>query len=118
VVPVKARAAKERRPTFSAEALDLFEELERVRSRRSEAFRDKSLRLARMLGLATEWWCSVTDVNERGPGPVHPEGYVAREAWFRCRAVRIQLLQAVRERRTTRKLEAAAEPPPPGRGLK
>jgi hypothetical protein len=112
-MPVKQRSAKARRPTFSAEALDLFEELERMRSQRSEAFRDKSLRLARMLGLTTEWWCSITHVNERGPPPVHPEGYVAREAWFRCRAVRIQLLQAVRERRTTRKLEAAAEHPEP-----
>jgi hypothetical protein len=113
VVPVKARAAKERRPSFSAEALDLFEELERMRSQRSETFRDKSLRLARMLGLETEWWCSITHVSERGPGPVHPEGYLARDAWFRCRAVRIQLLQAVWERRTARKLEKAAEQPIP-----
>ena len=108
-MPVKQRVAKDRRPSFSAEALDLFEELERMRAQRSEAFRDKSLRLAHLLGLETEWWCSITHVHERGPGPVHPEGYLARDAWFRCRAVRIQLLQAVRERRMARKLEEAAE---------
>jgi hypothetical protein len=85
-MPVKQRVAKDRRPSFSAEALDLFEELERMRAQRSEAFRDKSLRLAHLLGLETEWWCSITHVHERGPGPVHPEGYLARDAWFRFRA--------------------------------
>jgi hypothetical protein len=57
-VPVKLRAAKERRPNFSAEALALFVELERVPPRRRDRqdFRDKTHELARLLGLVDELW--------------------------------------------------------------
>jgi hypothetical protein len=110
-VPTNRRfIQRHRRPVFSVEVLDLFQELERVRNPRSEVYRDKSLRLAQLLNLTNEWWCSVTDVNERSSGPSHPPGYIAFDAWHKVRAVRIELLQAVRERRAARKLEAVAEP--------
>jgi hypothetical protein len=54
-MPVKARAAKDRSPSFSAEALALFLELERT-PKGSQRFKDGSRELARMLGLIDQWW--------------------------------------------------------------
>jgi hypothetical protein len=114
-MPVKERIAKDRRPVFSAEAVELFAELER----RSDGYRpytEGSRRLAAMLGLVDEWIVSC-HVNDRSSAPCHPPGYLAYDAWFRCRAVRFILLEAARERAQAYKLAAAttepAQEPPP-----
>jgi hypothetical protein len=106
-MPVKARAAKDRRPSFSAEALELFAELERT-SQRSRRFKDGSRELARLLGLVEQWWAG-QHVHNRSSEPCHPEGHFAHDAWFRCRAVRVALLAATRERRAAPR--APVEPP-------
>jgi hypothetical protein len=95
-MPVKARAAKERRPTFSREVLQLFLELERVPTRRRDRreWWDGSKRLAGLLGLSSEWW-AMENVHDRSARPCHPPGYFAHDAWFRCRAMRQALLEAV-----------------------
>jgi hypothetical protein len=93
-MPVKLRAAKDRRPEISPEALALFVELESTpkRQRREPDWRSKSKQLARMLGLTIEWW-SMNHVHDTG-GPCGPE--LAREAWKTCREVRVRLLAAAR----------------------
>jgi hypothetical protein len=96
-MPVKSRVAKDRRPTFSAEAIALFERLERMPGQDSQAFEDGSHQLARLLNLVPEFWTG-NHVNDRSDGPCHPPGYISREDWFCCRAVRRQLLAAVAER--------------------
>jgi hypothetical protein len=106
-MPVKARAAKDRRPSFSAEALELFAELERTPGGH-RPYTEGSHKLARLLNLTTEWW-SACHVNDRSLAPCHPEGYFAHDAWFRCRAVRTMLLAATRERRAGPR--APVEPP-------
>jgi hypothetical protein len=110
-MPVKQRVAKDRRPVFSSEAVELFLEIERTPGG-NRPYTGASRRLAGMLGLVDEWVVSC-HVNDRSSGPCHPPSYVAHDAWFRCRAVRIQLLRAVRERRATRKLEETAQHPEP-----
>jgi hypothetical protein len=68
-MPVKIRVAKERRQSFSPEILALFAELEAVPARRrDEAWQSQSRRLAEMLGVETEWFCSGQrlDVLNRG----------------------------------------------------
>jgi hypothetical protein len=89
-MPVKQRVAKERRPAFSAEIIELFVKLEHT-SRRSQAFKNGSKELARLLGLSTEWWM-MQHVNDRAGAP--PPWLAAHAAWQRCRAVREQLLAA------------------------
>jgi hypothetical protein len=98
-MPVKLRAAKERHPSFSAEALELFVMLERM-PQGSQRFKDGSRKLACMLDLTDEWWTG-NHVSDRSRAPCHPPGHVAREDWFRCRAVRTTLLAATGERRET-----------------
>jgi hypothetical protein len=93
-MPVKARAAKDRRPSFSAEALALFVELERT-PKGSQRFKDGSRDLARMLGLIDEWW-SGQHVSDRSREPCHPPWCVAFDDWHTCRDVRRQLLAAAR----------------------
>jgi hypothetical protein len=93
-MPVKLRAAKERRRSFSAEALALFIELERT-PQHSRKFKDGSRELARLLGLTAEWW-TMNHVNDRSRAPCHPPGYIAREDWIKVRAVREALLAAAR----------------------
>jgi hypothetical protein len=93
-MPVKLRAAKGRRPSFSGEVLALFVELER---KRTQAFTDGSRELARRLGLTAEWWTG-NHVNDRSAEPCHPPSCVAHQDWFRCRGVRNELLAAVRKR--------------------
>jgi hypothetical protein len=73
-------------------ALAFFLELERD-PKRAKPFTDDTRRLARMLGLTSEWWTG-NHVNDRRDKPVHPEGYVAHVDWLHCRAVRKVLLEA------------------------
>jgi len=96
-MPVKARVAKERRPSFSAEAIELFVALERMprRDRDGDEFRAKSKRLAALLGLTSEWW-TCNSVLDRTRAPCHPPGYLAYDDWFRVRAVREELLAAAK----------------------
>jgi len=91
-MPVKLRAAKERRPAFPAEALTLFVELER---KRAQAFTDDTREPARMLGLVSEWWTG-NHVNDRSAEPSRPPSYVAHHDWHRCREVRKALLEVVK----------------------
>ena len=99
------------RAEITPEALALFLELERARQnpRTDPKLQDKSRQLARMLGLLDEWVCSVCDVHDRSAGPCHPPGYVAHEAWFKVRRVRLALLAAAEEQRR----QTAAERPVP-----
>jgi hypothetical protein len=92
-MPAKLRVAKDRRPSFSPEALSLFLELEGM-SQHSRAFKDGSRRLARLLNLVDEWWTG-QHVNDRSAEPCHSPEYIAHEYWYRCRAVRAALLAAV-----------------------
>jgi hypothetical protein len=91
-MPVKQRAPKDRRPSFSTETLALFIELEHM-PRHSRTFKDGSHRLARLLNLVDEWWGGC-DVHDRSVKPSHPPEYIAHEYWHRCRAVRAALLAA------------------------
>ena len=94
-MPVKLRVAKERRPSFSAEAVELFVTLERMppHDRDSAEFRDKSKRLAALLGLTSEWW-TCNHVHDRSRTPCHPPWCVAHGDWHHCRTVRQMLLAA------------------------
>jgi hypothetical protein len=65
--------------------LALFAELERTRDQRGRAFEDKAHQPARLLNLTAEWW-TCNGVLDRSAEPCHPEGYIAREDWFRCHA--------------------------------
>src|SRR5262245_49366087 len=92
VVPVKARIAKDRRPQFSRETLELFLELEAL-PQDSERFKAGSKRLASLLGLIDEFW-TMNHVNDRSPRPHMPPHLTAFEDWHRCREVRLALLCA------------------------
>jgi hypothetical protein len=98
-MPVKSRVTKDRRPTFSTEAIALFVELEAVPPQRrdSQTFKNQEHELARRLGLVSEWW-TCNSVLDRSGRPCNPPGYVAYQDWFRCRAVRRQLLAAIADR--------------------
>jgi hypothetical protein len=80
-------------PPFDRETLRLFLALEGV-SRDDPDFKATSLALARRLDLTDEWWM-MKHVNDRSRGPCHPVGYAARDAWYKCREVRHQLLAAL-----------------------
>ena len=112
-MPVKQRAAKERRPSFSAEAIALFAELERSPDG-WRPYTDESYRLAVMLNLVTEWWSSY-HVNDASTHPTHSPGFVAYDAFFTTREVRAALLTicAAGELEAVRDPEAegTAEPP-------
>jgi hypothetical protein len=98
-MPVKARTAKARRPSFSPEAIELFVEIEGMRG--DQAFTDRSQELARMLGLTEAWWGG-QHVNNRSRAPCHPPGYAAHDDWHHCRRVREQLLAAAKQGKATR----------------
>jgi hypothetical protein len=87
-----------RKVTTDAEALALFAELEAVpmQRRRSAEFKARSREFAERLGLLDESFCSCVGVLERESEPCRPPDLIARDAWFRCRAVRKQLLEAAR----------------------
>jgi hypothetical protein len=97
-MPVKLRTPKPRRLVFSREVLALFATLERApKARRdSDWFRERSHELARQLGLVNEWW-SMTSVTDTEREPCWPPGYIAFKDWHTCRAVRLELLAALRE---------------------
>jgi hypothetical protein len=82
-----------RTPTFSAEVVDLFVELEHG-TQRGAAFEEKSHRLARMLNLIPEFW-TINSVLDGSHGPSHGPDYIAHQDWHKCRAVRMALLDAV-----------------------
>jgi hypothetical protein len=92
-VPAKLRIAKGRRPTFSADVLALFAELERE-AMPDPAFSDGARELAVKLDLVTAFWVGCTPLD-RSDAPCHPPGYLSYELWFRCREVREQLLAAI-----------------------
>jgi hypothetical protein len=78
--------------------LALFVELDPIpRRRRHEdlELRAKERALHDILGLLDQWFCSGCSVFDRSPGPVHGPQYVAHDAWFRVRAVREALLEAI-----------------------
>jgi hypothetical protein len=89
-VPVKLRQAKERRHSFSAEAIALFIELEAVavRRRKLEEFRDRERELAGLLGLGAEFFLSCCSVLDRERTPCWPPWCAAHADWHRVRAVR------------------------------
>jgi hypothetical protein len=82
-------------PQFTPEILRLFSELENTprRQRDSKAFKDGEHELARKLDLVSEYW-TVNSVLDTVDKPPWPTPYVAREHWFKCRAIRKQLLAA------------------------
>jgi hypothetical protein len=94
-VPVKLRIAKERRPQFSREVLELFRALEGAprRQRKTPEFIAKSKRLGVLLGLSDAWWMMlrVERDNDRRPRPT----LAAHTLWPRVQAVRKALLAAL-----------------------
>jgi hypothetical protein len=108
-MPAKLREAKERRPQFSREVLDLFRELEGTprRMRHTPEFIAKSKRLAVLLDLTTEWWAMLHVETANDPRP-RPTLY---QWWPRVRAVRAALLEAVAAREA-QPADEAAHPAP------
>jgi hypothetical protein len=91
-----------RRPRFTSEALALFAKLEAVpEPRRDKAWQGESRLLSALLGLENEWFCSGCDVLDRSTEPCHSPEYVAHHAWFRVRAVREALLDAIATERAS-----------------
>jgi hypothetical protein len=109
-MPVKQRAAKDRRPVFSTEALELFLELER---RPASYHSEDARRLAGMLGLIGER-LKACHVNDRSSRSGYPPGHLTDSAFWKVRKIRKALLAACAERAQERELEpAAAEHPVP-----
>jgi hypothetical protein len=87
-----------RRATFTNEVLTLFAELDATprRERDSNAFKAKDRELHRLLGLSGQWFCSVASVTDGRPlrsSSMTPPTYLDHQ---KVRAVREQLLAAVR----------------------
>jgi hypothetical protein len=111
-VPAKLRSPKQRRPSFSAATLQLFQELELTpkRKRPSQEFRAKKKELmCRHLGLVAEFW-GMASVLDDSSKPHHPPHLWGHTAWVRCREVRRQLLQALAESLPSRDAEPARAP--------
>lgn len=86
------------RSRFTAETLALFAELNSVPPRqRKTAFRNGEEELAERLGL-DPCWLSGNSVLDRSRRPCWPPHCVAHQEWFRVRAVREALLEALRSR--------------------
>src|SRR5438876_88868 len=94
-MPVKFRAAKERRAQFSAEVLALFTRLETTpgRKRNSDAFRDAERELMYALNLGDEFWAMQSPLD-RSREPCRRPEYFATTAWHTCREIRERLLAA------------------------
>jgi hypothetical protein len=88
---------RSRRPMIDDETLALFRKLESVPKRRREgrAFEAEACALACRLDLGDEHFCSRVSVLDRGPCHTTPD-YFAYGAWHKVRAVREQLLAAVK----------------------
>jgi hypothetical protein len=104
-MPVKERIAKDRRPVFSTEAVELFAELERT-PRGHLPYTEGSHRLAHMLGLTNEWWksCHVSDRSSRSG---YPPGHLTDIAFWKVREVRKALLAVCAQRVGEPTIEAA-----------
>jgi hypothetical protein len=89
-MPGKERIAKDRRPVFGTEAVELFAELERTPGGHLP-YTEGSRRLARMLGLTNEWWVSC-HVNDRSSRSGYPPGHLTDIAFWKVREVRKALL--------------------------
>jgi len=109
-MPAKLREAKERRPSFSAEVLELFRELNATPRRRRETpeFKAKSKRLGVLLGLSTEWWMMlhVETANSSRPHST----LAAHALWPHVQATRAALLEALRTREAPPAEERAEHP--------
>ena len=90
---------------FTTEAVELFAELER-RPGGHLPYSPDSLRLARLLGLVSEWLTSC-HVNDRSERPCHPPGYCAHDAFWRVLEVRQALLAVCAQRAGEPKAETA-----------
>jgi hypothetical protein len=93
---VKARIAKDRRPQFPREVLELFAALENVSERRRD--RDQLKRLHRLLGLSAALWGG-NSVLDRSSQPGWLPGRPGYDNWFHVHAVRKQLLAALEDAR-------------------
>jgi hypothetical protein len=89
-MPVKQRAAKDRRPFFSVEAIELFAELERTPGGH-RPYTEKSRQLAGMLGLV-DAWLKTCHVNDRSSRSGYPPGHLTDIAFWKVREVRKALL--------------------------
>jgi hypothetical protein len=89
---------RQRTPPIDAEALRVFAELDAVplASRFNWEFERRAYQLAQRLGLGEEHFCSRCSVLDHDSDPCWPPGYEARDAWFKVRAVRNQLIEATR----------------------
>jgi len=96
------------RPFFSAEAVELFEELERTPGGHLP-YSEDSHRLARMLGLTAEWWASC-HVNDRSSRSSYPSGHLTDTAFWKVREVRKALIAIAAERAGESKAAAASAP--------
>jgi hypothetical protein len=76
------------------ETLALFLKLENMRP--SKRDRAEERRLHETLDLLGEWFCSCEDVFNRRRKPLHPPGYPQNDAFYRCRLVRLALLEAAK----------------------
>jgi hypothetical protein len=79
---------------FDRTTLELFLRLERV-PQDTDAFRRASRELARRLDLESEWLCQTCHVNDQDAAPCWPPQHYATGVWYRVRAVRRTLLDAV-----------------------
>jgi len=84
------------RQVITDEALRLFIELERDR-RHPKVYNDQEHRLAKLLGLTSEWW-NGNSVSDNSDAPDCPPHLARYENWFKVRAVRQALLAAVKNR--------------------
>jgi hypothetical protein len=89
-MPAKLRAAKDRRPVFTAEVIALFLEIERTPGGHMPYTR-QSRRLAELLHLTTEW-CSSCHVNDVSTWSHYPAGHLTDIAFWKVREVRNALL--------------------------
>ena len=87
-----------RHPPVSDGALALFVELENTPHRRrgSKTFKDGEHKLARLLGLVSEYW-TMNSVLDDSAAPCWPPHLVAFHDWHRVREVRKMLLKMARK---------------------